>query len=417
MGDLIFVNQFLAILFIIFYGYQLVYILMALFQKDEPHQEVKAHRFAVLIAARNEERVIGHLIESIHQQTYEGGEISIFVVADNCTDKTAQKARELGATVYERFNQEQVGKGYALDFLLQQIKKDYQAFDGYFVFDADNLLDPNYIKEMNQTFCDGYEIITSYRNSKNYGDNWISSGYAIWFLWESAFLNRGRMLMKKSCAISGTGFFFSQQILEKHGGWKCFLLTEDIQFTIENVLQGEQVGYCQNAIIYDEQPVVFKQSFRQRMRWVKGTLQVFSCYSIELIKSVFKFQASCYDMLMMLIPPTVLTFFTLFYNLTMLLLGEYKADQVQLLYSLFGKNIFNMYMVLFMLSTIVILTQWNRIHTTPLKKVLSIFTFPFFMFTYIPVTLAALFQKVEWKPIEHHQVKTIADIKMLETKK
>ena len=313
MEKIMFVNQFISMLFIIFYGYQFIYILMAFIRKDKPHQEIKGHRFAVLIAARNEEMVIGHLIESIHQQTYDRGDVSIFVVADNCTDKTAQKARELGAIVYERFNEKEIGKGYALDFLLQQIKKDYSPFDGYFVFDADNILDPNYIEEMNQTFCDGYEIITSYRNSKNYGDNWISSGYAIWFLWESAFLNRGRMLSDKSCAISGTGFFFSQRILEKQGGWKCFLLTEDIQFTIENVLNGEKVGYCQNAIVYDEQPVVFKQSFRQRMRWVKGALQVLSRYSGKLIKGVFKFQTSCYDMLMVLVPPTVLTLFNLFY--------------------------------------------------------------------------------------------------------
>ena len=110
-------------------------------------------------------------------------------------------------------------------------------------------------------------------------------------------------------------------------------------------------------------------------------------------------------------PPTVLTFFNLFYNLIILLLGDYNASQEQLLYSLLGKNIFNMYTALIMISTLVIMTQWNRIHTTPLKKVISIFMFPFFMLTYIPITLAALFQKVEWKPIEHHQVKTLADIK------
>ena len=101
--------------------------------------------------------------------------VTVFVAADNCTDRTAAIARTHGAVVYERFNQLNVGKGYALDFLLQHIGADYPAgFDGYFVFDADNLLAPDYIERMNEMFSNGHEIVTSYRNSKNFGDNWIS---------------------------------------------------------------------------------------------------------------------------------------------------------------------------------------------------------------------------------------------------
>ena len=136
-------------------------------------------------------------------------------MADNCTDKTADCARQAGAVVWERFNKEEVGKGYALDFLLNQIKKTYpdDPFDGYFVFDADNLLDENYVAEMNKTFSDGHEIITSYRNSKNFGDNWISAGYGLMFLREAKYLNNSRMLLNTSCAVSGTGFMFSRRII------------------------------------------------------------------------------------------------------------------------------------------------------------------------------------------------------------
>ena len=223
MEKIILINLVIAIIFCICYSYQFLYVIVSLMKKDKPHQETKAHRFAVLIAARNEETVINHLIDSINTQTYDQGEVTVFVVADNCTDQTAACARKMGAIVYERFDQTKIGKGHAMEFLLNQMEKDYAPFDGYFVFDADNVLDQNYILEMNKTFSDGYDIITSYRNSKNYGDNWISSGYAIWFLWESEFLNRGRMLLGTSCAVSGTGFFFSRRIIEKYGGWKFFL--------------------------------------------------------------------------------------------------------------------------------------------------------------------------------------------------
>ena len=193
-------------------------------------------------------------------------------MADNCTDETAKVARISGARVYKRFNLEKTGKGYALEELLRHISEDYPKnyFDGFFVFDADNVLEENYIEEMNKTFSDGYKIITSYRNSKNYGDNWISAGYSLWFLRESRYLNHARFLLGNSCAVSGTGFFFSREIFEKCGGWPFHLLTEDIEFSVHNITHGEKIGFCKNAVLYDEQPVLFSQSWHQRMRWAKG---------------------------------------------------------------------------------------------------------------------------------------------------
>ncbi len=411
MEKIILINLVIAIIFCICYSYQFLYVIVSLMKKDKPHQETKAHRFAVLIAARNEETVINHLIDSINTQTYDQGEVTVFVVADNCTDQTAACARKMGAIVYERFDQTKIGKGHAMEFLLNQMEKDYAPFDGYFVFDADNVLDQNYILEMNKTFSDGYDIITSYRNSKNYGDNWISSGYAIWFLWESEFLNRGRMLLGTSCAVSGTGFFFSRRIIEKYGGWKFFLLTEDIQFTVDNVLSGEKIGYCRQAMLYDEQPVKFQQSFRQRMRWAKGFFQVFHRYGLDLFKGSLQRNTSCYDMLMVIMPAIILTLFTLIFNGSMILFGDYTTYQDDLIMMMMGRMILNMYFMLVFIATVTTATQWKNIHTTSFKKLAYIFTFPFFMFTYIPITIVAFFKKVEWQPIEHSRAKTLAEIK------
>ena len=161
------------------------------------------------------------------------------MVADNCTDNTAEIAAENGATVFERFNRVQVGKGYALNYIFHKIDEDkgIRYYDAYMVFDADNVLDENYVYEMNKVFDDGYPVITSYRNSKNYDSNWISAGYALWFLRESRYLNGARMQCGSSCAISGTGFMVDSQIIEKNQGWKHHLLTEDIEFSVDNIIQ------------------------------------------------------------------------------------------------------------------------------------------------------------------------------------
>lgn len=397
------INFTIAVLFTVCYAYQFFYLVVPFLKKDKPHGPVRYHRYAVLISARNEEAVIGHLLESIRRQDYPADLITTFVVADNCTDATARVARKHGAAVYERFNSLEVGKGYALDFLLQRIRRDYgEVFDGFFVFDADNLLEPDYVTQMNRSFSDGCEIITSYRNSKNYGDNWISAGYALWFLREAEFLNHARMLLGTSCGVSGTGFLFSRRVLEKHGGWHFYLLTEDIEFTVANVLAGERVCYCKDAVIYDEQPVTFRQSCRQRMRWARGYLQVFQAYGGRLLRGIGRRNGfACFDMAMSIMPAIVLTVVGLCTNAAVAVLGVLAGQSLWIAIWSMLEMLVHTYLLMFFLGAVAAVTQWKQIHTTTAKKVLYLFTFPLFMLTYIPISLAAIFKRVEWKPIEH----------------
>ena len=301
------VNAVLYILLTLFYFYQGVYVLIALIGKKKKNNikedNAALHKYAFIIAARNENAVIGNLIDSIKNQNYPKELIDVIVVADNCTDNTAEISRQHGAIVYERFNNILVGKGYAMDYVFNKIKEehgDYTCYDGYFVFDADNVIDVNYVKEMNKVFDSGYKVVTSYRNSKNYDTNWITAGYSLWFIREAKYLNNPRMMIKTSCAVSGTGYLVDSSIIKKNNGWKCNLLTEDIEFTVTNILNGEKVGYCGNAMFYDEQPTTFRQSWNQRMRWTKGFYQVLFKYGKDLFITMFKEKrmfVSCYDMI------------------------------------------------------------------------------------------------------------------------
>ena len=407
-------NSIIGIVFLLCYAYQFFYIAVSFFKKIKPHKTDKFHNFAVLIAARNEASVIENLIQSIKAQDYPEKLVTVFVVADNCTDSTAEIARKAGAVVYERFNKNEVGKGYALDFLTSKIKEDYgDSFDAFFVFDADNVLDKNYITEMNKTFSQGYKIVTSYRNSKNYGANWISAGYALWFLRESKYLNHARMALGTSCAVSGTGFMFSREILEKSGGWKFFLLTEDIEFTIYNVTDGERIGYCTSAHLYDEQPESFLQSWNQRMRWAKGYLQVFSKYGTRLLKGIFSKNAfSCFDMTMCIMPAVVLTMAAGVINITAAVLGIATQNTAVLMAMLsLAETVLKSYLLLWTVGAVTTVTEWKNIHTSAVKKVLYAFTFPLFMFTYIPISFVAFFKKVRWTSIEHKHAMNLEQIK------
>ena len=412
MKTLSYLNFVLAALFAACYCYQAVYAVVRLARKRRTYQAEKLCRYGVLIAARNEQAVIGPLIDSIRGQDYPQDLVDIFVVADNCTDGTAQVARARGATVYERQNKYLVGKGYALHFLLGKIYESGARYDGFFVFDADNLLDPHFVTEMNKAFSSGHRVVTSYRNSKNFGDNWITAGYGLWFLRESEYLNCPRDYLGTSCAISGTGFLFSGELLEELGGWNYFLLTEDLEFTADLVARGEKVAYCGSAVLYDEQPRSFVQSIRQRSRWQRGYLQVIAKRGWSMVKTMINSGSfACYDMLMNTIPAVVLTVLSILLNTVMFVVGIPSARQEM---GLFFASVItggvNSYMVMLLMGGMAMLTEHKKIACRRWKKVLYTFTFPFFVFSFGLAMLVAVFGDVTWKPIQHTVALSIGDM-------
>lgn len=410
------VNMAIVVLMTAAYFYQYLYTIIGLiFRKVRPEKEsFKLHKFAALICARNEEGVIGELIDSLKKQNYPDDLLDIYVLADNCTDKTARTASEAGATVYKRYNLKQVGKGYALDEVLSKIKDDrgQDAYDGYFIFDADNIVDPNFVNEMNKTFNRGYEVITCYRNSKNFGANWITSGYSIWFLREARFLNYPRMLLGNSCAVSGTGFFVSQRIIDENNGWPFHLLTEDIQFSVHCVINGHKIGYCDSAIVYDEQPTSLSQSWSQRLRWAKGFFQVDKKYMLDLVKGIFtspNAKMSCYDFLMTIAPCVFLTVFAFVFNLLILLGVAFQPHFLMHLIVVqasryLALTFVDFYIGLVLYGALTVACEWKRIKATSWQKVRYIWAFPIFMATYVPITFMALKHNVGWTPIEHKPV-------------
>ncbi|MDR1736956.1 MAG: glycosyltransferase family 2 protein [Oscillospiraceae bacterium] len=397
------INLAITLFLFVCYAYQSIYILIPFIKKTPPPKKAAGrNRFAVLICARNEEAVIADLINCLHEQTYDRSLISVFVMADNCTDSTAETARAAGATVYERFNVELIGKGYALEALLRGIKRDYPGcFDGFFVFDADNILAKDYIEQMNRTFSEGFEIVTSYRNSKNYGDNWLSAGYSLWFMRESRFLNHSRSLLGLSCTVSGTGFLFSQKIIDSTNGWIFHTLTEDLEFSAHHISNGVTIGYCPGAVLYDEQPVTLRQSFRQRMRWAKGMNQVFVKYGARLARGAARGSFSCFDLSMILMPIVLPVTVNVVVGFIFFAFGALQGESLLTTLRSLGQTLLNMYIPLLILGTVTTVSEWKRIRAASIKKILYIFTLPLFVFTSIPISFAALFAKVEWKPIKH----------------
>lgn len=265
-------------------GYFFIISLFAYFEKKKkrPHTN-KNHTFAIVIPAHNEERVIGHLIESLNSQNYPKNLYEVFVIADNCSDNTYEVAKSMGAAVFERKNNFARGKGYALEWGFNKIFELGKNFDAVVVFDADNIVDLNFLKVANEHLNLGEEVIQGYIESKNPFDTWITSSYTISFWITNRLFQNSRYNLNLSCQLCGTGFVVSADLLKKIG-WKATCLTEDMEFTMRLALNNYKVSWAKDAVVYDEKPLTLISSWHQRIRWMKGHADVLFRFFKPLMK-------------------------------------------------------------------------------------------------------------------------------------
>ncbi len=395
--------------------YKSIYQIIGLFARAKSYPETSTRgRYAFVIAARNEESVIPKLIESIRKQDYPDESMPIFVVADNCTDQTAAVCREAGAIVYERFDQQHKRKGYALEYLFSLIERDYgtDSFDAYFVFDADNLLAPNFVYEMNKAFQAGNDIVTSYRNTKNFDTNPVSAAYGIHFYRNSVTLHRARSVLNIGTHLTGTGYLIRSSLLK--GGWHYTSFTEDDQITMKMSALGHKIAYCEAAEFFDEQPTDVKTVYNQRIRWAKGRLMNFFSSSGACFLGIFKRKSfTCYDMFFHYFPYGL---FSLviggIYPLLSLITGLIQPGSYD--YGPMLRNVAvyfgTQYLFALISGLFTVIREYRHIRCKLPRLLFYVLTFPWFDLVSVPVTLLALCQKVEWAPIPHTDARSIQDL-------
>lgn len=399
--------------------YEYVYLAVGLFKTKKFSPTEDKRKYGICIVARNEDKVIENILESIKRQKYPLDKLTVFIMAHNCTDQTALKAKnfdggDLHIKVYEYNNSAERTKGFALKKLFELIKDDYgslEAFDGYFIFDSDNLLSENYVEKMNEAFVDGNDAVTSFRSTKNVNGNWISFGYAMHWMRTCLKENRGKSVLKGSCRLQGTGYLFSPKLIKN--GWKYTSLTEDRAFASDIVVQGYRVAYCDDAVFYDEQPEQLKYAWRQRVRWAKGLL----CSSIEncpkLLRNLFKRNRNflnTYDCFFINFPATLESAgrkcIKDICELTMAICAASLVGWWIELLSAIGIKILSQFCKKVAIEILVFIKYKDRIVKPKgfWSRLNHICAFPILDLIGRYATYVALFKKVEWKPIPHDKV-------------
>lgn len=393
-------QQALIWILLIYWIYQLTISFCALIKvKEKPMIINKKHKFMAIIPAHNEENVVGNLVRSLKEVDYPKEFYDIYVIADNCTDKTAEIAKKEGAIVYERFDEKHKTKGFALNWFLDKKIKENADYDAFCVFDADNIVDKNFFNAMNKKLCQGEIIVQGYKDIKNPTDSWISSGYALFYWTQHKFYQLARYNAGLSPLMNGTGFMVKFDLI-KDTGWNTKTLTEDIEFSLINISKGNKLGWAVDAIVYDEQPTTFGQSWTQRLRWTAGHIQCFKFYTKDLAKGVFKNKTlTSFDGLIyiMCIPLFIISLLLMIVNLTLYLMSQMTFGRMTMHFFVY---LILSYFLLVITALVTLIVEKRSVK----KMIKGIITYPFFMASWLLINFVSLFKRdVKWSKIEHSQ--------------
>ncbi|OMF38702.1 glycosyl transferase family 2 [Paenibacillus sp. FSL H8-0548] len=389
--------------------YQFGISIFGFFKNQSRKHHAPQKSFAVLVAAHNEEKVVGALIENLKKMDYLQELYDIFVICDNCTDGTADISRSLGVHACERTNQHLRGKGYAIEWMLKELWAMPRQYDSVVMFDADNLVNHDFLQLMNNDLCEGHQVIQGYLDTKNPDDSWVTAAYGITYWYCNRLWQLSRTKLKMSNFLGGTGMCFDSALL-KDMGWGATSLVEDLEFSMRCVQRGIYPVLNYDAKVYDEKPVTFKASARQRLRWMQGHFNVARNYFFPLLwasikeRNFVKFDSAIY---------TISVYNTLFgFILTLIMWVDIAIPATNYLDSLYN----------YLPWWTIAIAAFAGIIQFPLALMLEgvkswkmyahLLTLPFFLLSWWPITFYAFFTQNNktWSHTQHTRVVRIEEV-------
>ncbi len=372
-----------------------------------PGSDTPQHRFALLISARNEDRVISNLVSSLRQLDYPDELYEVFVIADNCTDRTAEVAREAGAIVYERFDQTRRSKGFALNWFFKRFFRDFpDRFDTCIIFDADNVVPKEYLNLINRKLNTGYRVLASYRISKNPEDSVIAGCNSLfWFLQHRVHDHPRAVYDLSLLTTGGTGLVFDLSLI-RESGWYTTSITEDNEFVMDQILKGAKVGYAHTAYVYDESPVTFEQTYKQQCRWKLGTKELFEDKTPLLAKEVLKGKWRLLDPFLFSLGFPFMVIAPINWLLSLISRLMLTSDLQGMLLSLIPASVIG---YLIFVGFIVVVTRAEKQRWKGQWK--AFLAFPLYVTFTTLLSYHALFNRQgEWHPIRHTDSKSIDQV-------
>lgn len=274
-------------------------------RKRNPAEASVHHtRFVILIPAHDEELGIGNTLASLHRLDYPKTNYEIVVIADNCRDHTAELAREAGATVYERYDLELRGKGYALAWALDRLFRDKPKAEAIVLLDADCEVSPNLLAEIDTWLRTGARAIQTNNAVANPEESWSSALRFAAFSLINTVNPMGKSALGLSCGLKGTGMAFTRELLEQRP-WDSYSLAEDGEYYLQLVADGIRVVFAPEATVRSAMPTSLRQSREQQLRWEGGRWELARQWIPRLVRAgLHKRDLACLvTCLELLVPP------------------------------------------------------------------------------------------------------------------
>ena len=367
----------------------------------KPKKYNNKKRYCILIPARYESKVINNLLLSITKQTTKINPKDIYIIVESIKDKTVDIAKQYNMNIILRENLSLKRKGYALNDAVTYILKKQIHYDAYFIFDADNILDKDFIKNMEKTINEGYDIGIGYRNTKN-SNTLVSASSALTFSMINTMLNERKNKYHNNLTISGTGYYIKGSIVEDWNSFPFHSLTEDYELTLYAILHNLTTTYNKKAIFYDEQPDNFNISLKQRTRWVKGYFEARKKYINKISKSETKNDPNFASKVNAFLGVTPYIYIII--GLLIILFNILITKGITTFLCYLTIFLLLIYTVLVLFTIIMLKKEKNSLNISKSMKIKVIFYNPIFMFSYIICLLRTIFIKdIKWDRIDHNK--------------
>ena len=300
----------------------ILYLFFLAFAALGPEKRGRFHppamKFAIVIPAHNEAKVIQKTLDSFRSVDYPKNLYEVIVIADNCEDNTAEISGKAGVKCLERNNPELRGKSYVLQWAFEHLLKKGNH-DVFAVIDADTIVEPNFLNAMNQRIIEGAKAVQGYYDVLHPERSPMESLYFLSFVISRNLRYNGRTRLGWTSNLLGSGMCFTREVIKRFG-WCANSIVEDIEYEMILHLNGIRVVFAPEAKIYAEIPDTFKNAETQRGRWDIGKFKIRNRYLPKLVwEGIKRRDVSYFDSAMeLLIPPfshfvtLILTFFLLF---------------------------------------------------------------------------------------------------------
>ena len=379
-----------------------------------PHSDRKT-KFAILVAARNESNVIEHILISLDKQTYPREYFEAYFIVESFDDPTIQLVEKHG---YKWFKRDQLDdnrrtKGYALQECINYLWRENYNYDSYLIFDADNILEPNYIEIMNDLRQTGVEVGIGYRSFTNADTNWVTANCACMFSYMNQITSYGRSIIFHKATLMGTGYFVDDSIIRDAGGWIFTGMTEDIQLTSYCYYHDIYMCYYPAVCFYDEQASDMKTVHNQHVRWLAGYMQPRGFLKKEGTQKDYHSKRlqrmMTYEFKVGIIPFVVFNIISFLIFAAGIVFGVFsifygKDYQTGILFATAGFQIMVLYMCFVLAATLSIIRNRKYLKLSIKNQIRCVLSYMFYFYDFLAAFLDMTFhpsKKKAWVRIDH----------------